>query len=150
MVIIITLIILFTLFFLIRKHTGPAHLSMIAGLSVYALIGHQLTDLIANNLTAASIPLIENLVYVAFILVFPLILYLRSGHGGLGGILRIVEAAIFATIATALLSGPLAYFFPFDALSTQIHTYITSIEGPLITIGIAAAYLDILLGSGPD
>lgn len=145
MVIIITLVALFVLFFFVRHHTGPAHLAMIAGLSVYEMFGNQFADWIHKLATNVPLDLIQTGVYVALILVFPLVLYLRSSHGGMFGILRIAEAALFSALLTSLLSATIAKFVPFDALATQISSFITSIEGTIVLIGIASAYFDILM-----
>ena len=145
MIILITLVALFVLFFFVRHHTGPAHLAMIAGLSVYQLFGVQFSEWIHSFATGMPLDLIKTIVYVMLILVFPLILYLRSSRGGMSGILRIAEAALFSALLTSLLSATLAKYISFDGLATQISSFITSIEGTIVLIGIASAYCDILL-----
>ena len=144
MVIILTLVALFVLFFFVH-HTGQANLAMIAVLSVYEMFGNQFADWIHKLATNVPLDLIQTCVYVALILVFPLVLYLRSSHGGMFGILRIAEAALFSALLTSLLSATIAKFVPFDALATQISSFITSIEGTIVLIGIASAYFDILM-----
>lgn len=145
MIILITLVALFVLFFFVRHHTGPAHLAMIAGLSVYELFGVQFSEWIHSFATGMPLDLIKTIVYVALILVFPLILYLRSSRGGMSGILRIAEAALFSALLTSLLSATLAKYISFDGLATQISSFISSIEGTIVLVGIASAYFDILL-----
>ena len=145
MIILITLVALFVLFFFVRHHTGPAHLAMIAGLSVYELFGVQFSEWIHSFATGMPLDLIKTIVYVALILVFPLILYLRSSRGGMSGILRISEAALFSALLTSLLSATLAKYISFDGLATQISSFISSIEGTIVLVGIASAYFDILL-----
>ena len=145
MVIIAVLVGLFVLFFFIRHHAGPAHLAMIAGLSVYEMFGVQFTEWFHKIASGIPLDLAQTIVYLALILVFPLLLYLRSHHGGLFGILRIAEAAVFACIMTALLSATIAKYLPFDSLSGQISNFISSIEGPLVLVGVIASYLDIML-----
>ena len=145
MVIIATLIVLFIIFFFIRHHIGPAHLAMIAGLSVYEMFGTNFADWVHKLLENVPLEYIQSGVYVALVLVFPLILYIHSSRGGLYGLLRIAEAGIFAAILTALLSATLAKYLPFDALATQISTFISSIKGPLVLVGVLSAYLDIML-----
>lgn len=145
MIILITLVALFVLFFFVRHHTGPAHLAMIAGLSVYELFGVQFSEWIHSFATGMPLDLIKAIVYVALILVFPLILYLRSSRGGMSGILRIAEAALFSALLTSLLSATLAKYISFDGLATQISSFISSIEGTIVLVGIASAYFDILL-----
>ena len=145
MVIIAVLTGLFVLFFFIRHHTGPAHLAMIAGLSVYETFGVQFTEWLHSVAGQIPLELTQPIIYIALVAAFPLLLYLRSHRGGLHGILRIVEAALFACLMAALLSSTIAKFVTFDSVSQQISNFITSIEGPLVLIGVVSAYLDILI-----
>ena len=148
MVIIVALAVFFLIFFVLHKHTGPAHLAMIAGLSVYQMFGEGLATWLHDSFfTMAPDELIKNSVYLALIVLFPIILYLRSGHGGLGGIFHFVEALIFAAVLVALISEPLAYFFSFDSLASQISAFIKDIEGTIVVVGIISAYFDLLLAS---
>ena len=145
MVFLASLVILFLVFFFVRHHAGPAHLAMIAGLSVYEMFGVQFAEWLHKVVSQIPIDLSQVIIYLALILVFPLLLYLRSHRGGLFGILRIAEAAIFACIMTALLSATIAKYLPFDSLSAQISGFISSIEGPLVLVGVISSYLDIML-----
>jgi hypothetical protein len=150
MVIIITLAFLLLVFFCVKKHTGPAHLAMIAGLSVYELFGRQFAESVHNLAEGSDLHLIEVIIYVALILIFPLLLYFRSARGGLHGLLRLAEAVIFAALLTSLLAASLAEFLPFDTLARDLAAFIKDIEGYIIIIGILSAYLDILLYHSPD
>ena len=145
MAFIVVLAALTLLFYFIRKHTGPAHLAVIAGVSVYNTFGLQLSEFLHNNiLTSLDLKLISACINLLLVLVFPLLLYFKSSRGGLFGILRVVEAVIFAAILASLIAGPLAYFFSFDNFSTEIYGFIKSIEGPIILVGVISAYVDIL------
>jgi hypothetical protein len=145
MIVICALIIFFAIFFLVRKHAGPAHLAMIAGLSVFTLFHTQFADLLHRLIPTAPIETLEQALYLLLIVFFPLLLYFRSARGGLSGLLRLVEAAIFAILLTALISDPLSRFFEFDVIARQIADFIASIEGYIVLAGIVSAYLDILL-----
>lgn len=145
MILLALLVGLFVLFFFIRHHTGPAHLAMIAGISVYEMFGVNFAEWIHKLLTQFPLEIIQAGVYVALILVFPLILYFHSSRGGLFGILRIAEAAIFATLLAALLSSTVAKFLPFDTIGVQISSFIKSIQGPLVLVGVLVAYFDIMM-----
>ncbi|MBR5408430.1 hypothetical protein IK112_00585 [Candidatus Saccharibacteria bacterium] len=145
MVIIATLIILFLIFFFVRHHTGPAHLAMIAGLSVYQMFGTNFSDWLHKLFDQIPLDIIQTGVYIALILLFPLLLYFRSSRGGMFGILRIAEAALFSVLLTFLLSATIAKYITFDGLATQISSFISSIEGSVVLVGIIAAYLDIML-----
>ena len=144
MVIIAVLVGLFVLFFFVRHHTGPAHLAMIAGLSVYEMFGKNATEWLSQNVNQIPADISQAVVYILLILVFPLILYLRSHRGGMRGILRIAEAVVFSCIMTALLSATIAKFVTFDTISTNISQFISSIEGTLVLIGVISAYVDLL------
>ena len=146
MAFIVVLAALTLMFYLVRKHTGPAHLAVIAGVSVFNTFGLQLAKTLHENIfTNADLNLISNCINLLLVLAFPLLLYFKSSRGGLFGILRIIEAVIFAAILASLIAGPLAYFFSFDGLSTEIYGFIKSIEGPIILFGVVSAYVDILV-----
>jgi len=145
MVIIVALAVFVLLFFFVRKHIGPAHLAMIAGVAVFETLGRQFAEWILKLFEGAPLELVEMGIYVVLVAVFPIILYLRTGGGGLSGILRAVEAVIFSVILVSLISGPLAYFFPFDSLALEISEFIKGIYGPIMMVGVLIAYLDILI-----
>ena len=145
MVILVTLAALFALFYFTHKHSGPAHLAVIAGLAVYESFGGQFSE-VAQRLASGTDPtLVQNLVYVALVAVFPLLLYLRSGRGGLGGVVHFAEAAIFAAVLTSLLSPIIAQYCAFDTLAVNITDFIMAYEGPIVLVGVIAAYVDILI-----
>lgn len=145
MILIALLIALFVIFFFIKHHTGPAHLATIAGLSVYEMFGVSFAGWIHHLLSGIPIEGIQSGVYIVLILVFPLLLYIQSSRGGLFGILRIAEAAIFAVLLTALLSDTVAKYLSFDTIAIQISSFINSIKGPLVLAGVLVAYFDIMM-----
>lgn len=140
----ITLIALTLIFFIIRKHTGPAHLAMIAGLSVYELFATDATDWLVRTMPELNPDFVSAVLYIALVAACPLILYFRSNKGGLTGLLRLLEALLFAGLMTALISAELAHFVSFDVLSQQIANFLKEIEGTIVLVGVATAYLDIL------
>lgn len=148
MVILIALAAFFALFFLTKKHGGPAHLAVIAGLAVYETCGEQFASWISSINSAIPEDIIKSGVYVALVAVFPLLLYIRSPRGGLGGIFHIIEAAVFAIVLTSLLSPVLADFFTFDSLAETIAEMIEKYEGPIVVVGVISAYVDILIYRG--
>ena len=145
MVILITLAALFALFYFTHKHSGPAHLAVIAGLAVYESFGNQFTEFAQRFADNVAPDLVQTGVYVALVAIFPLLLYIRSGHGGLGGIVHFAEAAIFAAVLTSLLAPVLSQFFSFDAIAVNLTNTISAYEGPIVLVGIIAAYVDILI-----
>lgn len=148
MIIAILLVVLFALFFLVRKHTGPATLAMIAGLSVYQTFGAQFLEM-AQKVAGDKLPesYLQAGICILFVMVFPILLYFRSRHGGLFGILRILEAAVLSAIMTLLVAPVLTNFdfLSFDTLSHQIVDFIKNYEGIIVLVGIATAYFDVLM-----
>lgn len=148
------LVVLFALFLFVKKHAGPALLAIIAGLSVYALFGPWFVETIVHFFPNASAVITEQALYFALVAVFPLLLYFRSGRGGMGGLLRLIQAAVFAIILTALMSDLLASFFAFDVIARDIANFIADIQGIVVLVGVIFAYVDILfyrnLSSGKE
>ena len=146
MVIIALLALLFAAFFMVRRHTGPATLAIIAGVSVYEAFGGQLVDLLKKvGLSGLSDGKLGALVFVLLVVGFPMILYFRSSRGGLFGILRVAEAALLAILLTSLLSPHVAEWFAFDGLSNNILAWIATVKGPILVVGILTAYFDVLM-----
>lgn len=145
MIIIGALVAFFLLFFVLKKHVGPAHLAMIAGMSVYDSFGKNLVDGVLHVVKSAPRGLIEVIIFLILVLGLPLLLYLRSGKGGIFGILRIIEAAAFSALLVSICSWCISYFIPLDNLSNNILAGINSAKGIIVIIGIAFAYFDILM-----
>lgn len=149
MVIIATLVALFLVFFMLRKNIGLTVLAILAGLSVYELFGVNIAEFVHNQiLSGVPLELIKNLVYIVFILVFPILLYVRSRRSCLFGIFRLAEAAIIAVLLTSLLASSISYFCSFDPLAKDILAFINNIKGPVLMGSIIAAYLDVILYRG--
>lgn len=145
MIIIAALAIFFIIFYVLKKHVGPAHLAVIAGMCVYDSFGHNLVDGAAKVVHSAPRSLLEVIIFLTFVLILPFILYLRSGRGGLFGILRIIEAATFSALLVSICSWCISYLIPLDSLSTSILSGINAIKGIIVVAGIAFAYFDILV-----
>ena len=145
MIIIAALVVFFIIFYVLKKHVGPAHLAVIAGMCVYDSFGHNLVDGAAKVIHSAPRSLLEVIIFLTFVLILPFILYLRSGRGGLFGILRIIEAATFSALLVSICSWCISYLIPLDSLSTSILSGINAIKGIIVVAGIAFAYFDILV-----
>ena len=74
----------------------------------------------------------------------PLILYIRSGKSGLFGVMRIIEAVIFALLLTVLIADPLASLFSFDNTARDVANWIEGIRGVLMVVGVIFAYVDVM------
>ena len=145
MAIIVALAASLLLFFVFHKHTGVMHLAMIAGLSIYEMFGDLFVGWAENFVHGADPECIKMFVYAILVVGFPLLLFLKSSRGGFHGIFHLAEAVITAIVITTLAAEPLAYFFSFDNLSTEIFSFIKMIEEPVVVASILTAYLDILL-----
>lgn len=144
MVIIATLVVLFLLFFFVRKNVGPAILGAIAGLTVYEMFSSDLANFIQSHLENTPIELINTIIYLILVLGMPMVLYFQSRRGGLYGILRIVEAALITALFTILVADAISYFMPLDELSNNILSAINNFKGPILMAGIAFAYFDVI------
>jgi len=145
MVIIITLVALFGLFFFIKHRIGPAHLAVIAGLSIYEMFGNDFINFASTFVGNFSRDELSSIIYLALVAGFPLILYLRSKAGGVSGILRIAESALFAILLTVMVAPALSTFFTIDELANNIVSFLAPVENTVVLVGIIAAYIDILL-----
>lgn len=144
MIIILVTVLLFILFFFIKKHVGPAHLAVIAGVSIYESIGKDFASNIAPNLNSVPKDLIEIIIFLLLVLALPLLLYFRSSRGGVYGFLRIIEALSFSALLASMCAWCITYFVPMDELSKTILSTIEPIKGIIAIVGIAFAYFDIL------
>lgn len=144
MILAVCLALLGLVFFAVRKVAGPALLAVIAGVAVYQMFGVEFSAQIVTWIPSFDLWWVEKIVYLVLVLVFPLLLYLRSPRGGRGGILRIAEAGVFAILLTALISGQLAAIFGFDTMAMDISGWIAGIKGYIVMAGIIFAYVDIL------
>lgn len=144
MVILFVLILFFAIFFAIRKHMGPAVLASIAGVAVAEAFSPQILQLLHNINFGLPDGKSKALIYLVFVIGFPMILYLKSSRGGMFGILRIAEALLLSALITSLLAGSIAEWFSFDDMSRQILSFINSNLGIIMMVGIGTAYLDIV------
>ena len=75
MVILIVLVLLFAAFFAVRRHMGPAVLAAIAGVAVAEAFSPQILQLLHNINFGLPDGKLKALVYLIFIVGFPMILY---------------------------------------------------------------------------
>ena len=144
MIIIAALAILFALFFVLKKHVGPAHLAVIAGVTVYDTFGTDVVNGLLNVVHDVPRTLLEVIVFLILVLGLPLLLYLRSSRGGLFGILRLIEALLFSALLVSLCAWCINYFAPFDAIGKNIVDFIAKYKGIIMLAGVLSAYFDIL------
>ena len=144
MVIIIVLALLFAAFFVVRKHMGPAVLAAIAGVAVVEAFSPQILQMLHNANFGLPDEKLKALIYLVFVVGFPMLLYFKSSRSGMLGILRIAEALLFSALLTSLLAPSISEWFAFDDLSRQVLGFISANLGLIMMVGIGTAYLDIL------
>ena len=144
MVILVVLAVFFGIFLLVKHRIGPTQLAIIAGLSVYDSFGNQFANFLHNFFQNISTEHLASIVFLLFVVIFPLVLYFRSHKGGLFGVFRIAASAVLATLLATLIAPILAGFFTFDTLSADIVGFFNSIRNTVVLISIIIAYFDIL------
>jgi hypothetical protein len=145
MILAVVLALLLLCFMLIRRHIGVPFLAMIAGISVYGLYGEGFAHVLGDWIPNIGEDLWRHILYIVFVAFFPLVLYFRAGKSGLFGVIRFVEAAIFALLLTMLISDSLASIFSFDTLARELANWIQGIQGYLMVAGVIFAYVDTFL-----
>lgn len=143
MVLAVILAALLIVFLLVRHHVGVPFLAMVAGLAIYNQFGVFFAEYLHRFSPHIEVTIAKTVIYVALVALFPLLLYMRTGRSGLFGVLRYVEACIFAGVLVVLMSGVLAEIFNFDPLAYQIANYLAEIKGILLAAGVCFAYVDI-------
>jgi hypothetical protein len=118
---------------------------MIAGLSVYNGFGTSFAEFIQKLIPVFDLGLIQNILYLIFVAIIPLILYFRVGHSPLFGVLRITGSIIFAMMITVLVSGIVATYLSFDSLTGQIIGWISGLNNILMIVGVIFAYVEIFV-----
>jgi hypothetical protein len=137
-------LLLFLVFFLLGRYSGPAHLASIAGVVVNAEFGTQLVDLVTNVTGESSRDLVTMVVYLVFVLGFPMILYLRS-HRFKHGLIEAVQTAVFALLVVTIINDPLARLVDYDALSLTIGSFLDDNLAYILVLATATGYMDILM-----
>lgn len=145
MVLAVFLAALLLLFVIVRHNVGVPFLAMIAGVAVYESWGAQFANYISEWLPGTSVMWVQYAIYGLLVVGFPLLLYLRAGKSGLFGVLRIAESCIFAVVLTIMVADTLASIFTFDNLAYDIASFLSSIRGIAMVVGIIAAYVDVFL-----
>ena len=143
MVIIGALIILFLVFFFLKKHVGPTILASLAGYTVYtATIGflptlHSWTNLPTKTLEIISLAL--------FVVVLPLVVYIFSNRNWSPMPIRLVTAVVASAIIISFASGITDLYSSVDALGKNILNLATSYRGIIDSVGLLIAYIDLTI-----
>ena len=145
MILAVVLATLLLVFMIFRRHVGVPFLAMVAGITVYDLYGAQFARVLSEWVPNISESIAQHVLYLVFVAFFPLVLYFRVGKSGLFGVLRFIEAGIFALLLTMLLSNALAGLFSFDTLARELANWIQGVKKYLMVAGVIFAYVDTFL-----
>jgi hypothetical protein len=134
---------LFAVFVLASKHAGPTHLASIAGVAVNEMFGRHVTDFIVRFASDLPREAVSNKVYIALVLGFPIILYLKSAKEK-RSLFCMVEYAIYAVLTAELIILPFTSVLATDELGKTCVKIIEATLPYMIAIGTATSYWDIL------
>ena len=143
MIIIIALIVLFVIFFILKKHVGPAILASLAGVTVYNST-YGFYPFLQNIIKIPS-STIANIMFLILVLVFPLVIYIFSSKNWSPMIIRIPTSIIAAVVIVSFCTGLVDFYSMTDAIGKNIINFITSYCGFINIAGIALAYFDTII-----
>jgi energy-converting hydrogenase Eha subunit A len=135
---------LFLLFFLLGRYSGPAHLASIAGVAVNAEFGGYLVNWVTKLTGESARDLVTMIVYLVFVLGFPMILYLKS-HRFKHGPVEAFQTAVFALLVVTIIADPLARLVNYDTLSATITSFLDAALPYILVVATATGYFDILM-----
>ena len=124
---------------------GVPFIAMIAGLAIYSSFGMVFAEFLNRLIPVLDLGLLQNILYLVFVALIPLVLYFRMGHSCLFGAIRIIGSIIFALMITVLVSGIVSAYLSFDTLTSQIVGWIGGIRDILMVIGVIFAYVEIFV-----
>jgi hypothetical protein len=139
---------LFALAFVTKRRFGVLGLSLAAGAMVSALWVGDLTPLVAQAGLALVKPPLHSVVAAGLILL-PAVLLLASGPTYKALWQRIVGAAAFAVLATALLLEPLGSALVIDGTAQPVYDFFVQYRTAIITACLALAVFDLLVTKSP-
>lgn len=131
--------------FTLRRHGGIAFLAALAGMYIHTQFSENFSDFLCNLMPAIDPWWCLRCLNLLFVLVFPMIIYIRASKGGLFGALRWVETFAFTFLITILVAPTLAEIFDFDDLAQTIVQGTAAIQAPMLVLGVILSYIDILI-----
>lgn len=143
MIILGTLVALFLVAFFLKKHVGTAILAAFAGAIVYDLINSFFLTIYKT--THIPLDTIENIAFLALVVVLPLIVYFFSKRSWSPVFLRAINSAVFAITVLSLCSGIIGHLISLDPLSKNVLNFIGQYRAIITIVGIIIAYIDVLL-----
>lgn len=139
---------LFVLAYVTKRRFGVLGLALAAGALLSTLWVGNLTPMIASAGVTMVQPPLESVVSAGLILL-PAVLLLFSGPVYKGKVHRLLGAAAFAVLATALLLVPLGSALVIDETARPIYEFFTQYRPVIITATLIYALTDLLLTKTP-
>jgi hypothetical protein len=149
--VIVFLIIIAALFataFFTKRRFGVLGLALAAGAMLSGLWVGDLTPIIANAGIIIIRPPLHSVVSAALILL-PALVLLTSGPTYKAMYQKIIGAAAFAVLATALLLEPLGAALVIDEVGKPVYEFFVQNRVVIITICLILAILDLLVARTP-
>lgn len=141
----IILVLLIICFLFFKRQVGVPFIAMIAGLAIYSSFGMVFAEFLNRLIPVLDLGLLQNILYLVFVALIPLVLYFRMGYSCLFGAIRIIGSIIFALMITVLVSDIVSAYLSFDTLTSQIVGWIGGIRDILMVIGVIFAYVEIFV-----
>ena len=139
---------LFALAFFTKRRFGVLGLALAAGAMLSTLWVGDLTPIIASAGFVLVKPPLESVVSAVLILA-PAVLLLFSGPTYKTMRQRVIGAAAFAMLSTALLLQPLGSALVIDITAKPVYDFFTQYSAVIITAALVYAMLDLLVTKSP-
>jgi hypothetical protein len=139
---------LFATAFFTKRRFGVLGLALAAGSVLATLWVGDLTPIIAEAGIAMVRPPLSSVISAGLVLL-PAVLLLASGPTYKLLPQRIIGAAAFAILATALLLEPLGSALVIDDTAKPVYEFFVQNRAIIITAGLALAILDLLVAKTP-
>lgn len=139
---------LFATAFFTKRRFGVLGLALAAGAMLSTLWVGDLTPIIENAGVILVAPPLQSVVSASLILL-PAVLLLASGPTYKTMLQRVIGAAAFAVLATALLLEPLGLALVLDNVSKPVYEFFMQNRVIIITIGLILAIVDLLIVKTP-
>ncbi len=143
LIFVIVFAVLFAVAFVSKRRFGALGLALVAGETLSQLWAGKLTPIVAEaGVTINNPPL--SVVVAAALVILPALLLLTSGPSYHHPHLRLVGAALFALLATALLIEPLGSAFWLADQNRAVYDWLVANKVYIVTGGIIVALFDLL------
>ena len=137
--------VLFLASYLTSRRLGLLGLALAAGYVIASLWTPDVTPIVAQAGFEIIRPPLSSLV-ATFLTLLPATLVFFSGASTKNVGLRIASAIVFSALAIAFLAQPLGSALIVDATAKPIYEFIQQYDVIIVTVGLGASILDLMLG----